>query len=58
LVPGGVFALWSDAGVDDEFVEVLRRSFASAEAHTVTFENVYTGRATASTIYVANTAND
>ncbi len=58
LVPGGVFALWSDAGVDDEFVEVLRGSFASAEAHTVTFENVYTGRPTASTIYVAITAND
>jgi spermidine synthase len=53
LVSGGVFGLWSDAGVDDEFVAVLRDSFASAEAHTVTFENVYTGRETASTIYVA-----
>lgn len=55
LVPGGVFALWSDAGVDDEFVEVLRESFASAVAHTVSFPNVYTGRETASTIYVAVT---
>jgi spermidine synthase len=56
LVPGGVFGLWSDAGVDDEFVELLRESFASAKAHTVTFDNVYTGRETASTIYVAITA--
>ena len=57
LVAGGVFGLWSDAGVDDEFMEVLRESFASAEAHTVTFENVYTGRETSSTIYVAITAS-
>ena len=53
LVPGGIFGLWSDAGVDDEFVELLGESFATAKAHTVTFENVYTGRETASTIYVA-----
>jgi spermidine synthase len=58
LVPGGVFGLWSDAGVDDEFVEVLLGSFASAAANTVTFENVYTGRETSSTIYVAIAAND
>ncbi len=56
LVPGGVFGLWSDAAVDDAFVEVLQDSFERAEAHTVTFPNLYTGRETSSTIYVAVTA--
>lgn len=53
LAVGGVFALWSDAGVDDEFVEVLEVVFESAVAHTVTFPNFYSGGESSSTIYVA-----
>lgn len=53
LVPGGVFGLWSDAGVDDDFVATLEEVFSDVEAHTVTFPNFYSGRDASSTIYVA-----
>jgi hypothetical protein len=48
-----VFGLWSDAGIDDDYLAVLRGAFETADAHTVTFPNFYSGRESSSTIYVA-----
>ncbi len=56
LLPGGVFALWSDDAPDDEFLQALGTVFASAQAHTVTFPNPLLERDSASTVYVARTA--
>lgn len=56
LRPGGAFALWSDVPPDQAFVEVLRAEFAAVEPHIVSFPNFYTGGESASTVYVANTA--
>lgn len=55
LHPGGVFALWSNDPPDAPFTTLLRATFATAEAHVVTFDNpLQDGRAT-NTIYVATT---
>ena len=56
LHPGGVFALWSDDPPDGPFLDVLRASFASADAHVVPFANPLTGGDSANTVYVARTA--
>ncbi|HEV7866288.1 MAG TPA: hypothetical protein VGO90_01300 [Chthoniobacteraceae bacterium] len=56
LEPDGVFALWSDDPPDDDFLETLRRVFAVAEAHVVTFFNPLLERESASTVYVARKA--
>ncbi len=53
LLPGGVFALWSDDPPDDEFVAVIEGVFESATAHIVSFPNHYTGGESACTVYVA-----
>jgi spermidine synthase len=53
LRPDGVFALWSNDPPDDAFVDDLRRTFATAEAHVVTFWNFLIDADTHSTIYVA-----
>ena len=53
LLPGGVFALWSDDPPDDEFLEKLGSVFATARAHVVTFANPVTESESASTVYVA-----
>jgi spermidine synthase len=49
----GVFALWSDDPPDEEFLDLLRDAFATAEAHVVTFDNFLTGGTSANTVYVA-----
>jgi spermidine synthase len=54
LREGGVFALWSDAPPDDEFLAVLEEVFAIAAAHVVSFPNFYTGGESANTVYVAS----
>ena len=54
LHPDGVFALWSDAPPDDEFLAVAAAVFATAEAHVVTFPNHHTGRDASNTVYVAS----
>ncbi|HEX8569428.1 MAG TPA: hypothetical protein VF699_05825, partial [Caulobacteraceae bacterium] len=51
--PGGVFAMWSDAGPEEAFLAALRTAFAGAEAQVVTFENPLQGRDASCTIYVA-----
>ncbi len=56
LLPGGVFAMWSNDTADDAFTQRLGSVFASARAHTVRFDNPYTGGDAACTIYVARTA--
>lgn len=53
LLPGGVFALWSDDPPEEGFTALLRQVFATAEAHVVPFANPLTGGTSANTVYVA-----
>ncbi|MEP7072066.1 MAG: spermidine synthase [Verrucomicrobiota bacterium] len=53
LLPGGVFALWSDAEPDEEFLEKLGSVFATVRAHVVTFDNPILESKSDSTVYVA-----
>lgn len=53
--PGGVFALWSDDNPDEPFMADLEKTFASASAEVVTFENPLQGDTSGSTVYVART---
>jgi spermidine synthase len=52
LRPGGVFALWSDDRPDEPFLAEMRAVFARTSAHTVSFDNPYTGATSANTVYV------
>jgi spermidine synthase len=56
LHPGGVLGLWSDDPPDEDFMVVLRRVFASAQAHVVDFANPLTGGRSSNTVYVATAA--
>ena len=56
LVPGGVFAMWSDAAPDAEFEAVLATVFAAVKAKVVNFANPLTGADSSCTIYVAKAA--
>lgn len=53
LHAGGIFAMWSDDPPDDEFLAHLAKTFATARAHIVTFENPLLEASSASTVYVA-----
>ncbi len=53
IVPGGVFALWSDDPPDPVFQAALAEVFVDPVAHVVTFANPLTGGEPASTVYVA-----
>lgn len=53
LVPGGVFALWSDDPPDADFGAVLAEVFATTEAHVVDFDNPLTRGTSSNTVYVA-----
>jgi spermidine synthase len=53
LLPGGVFALWSDDPPDAAFTAVLAEAFSRADAHVITFPNPLTGGESANTVYVA-----
>lgn len=53
LRDGGVFALWSNDPPDEEYLDLLRTVFASAEAHVVRFPSFLTGEDAANTVYVA-----
>lgn len=57
LVPGGVFAMWSDAKPDARFVASLEAAFVAVTADEVTFPNPYTNWDSACTIYVGQTAD-
>ena len=53
LVPGGVFAMWSDDPPDDGFSALLDSVFTDVEARTVWFDNPLTRYRSAATIYLA-----
>jgi spermidine synthase len=53
LLPGGVFALWSDDPPDEVFLKHLAEVFESPQAHVVKFPNPLLGGDSASTVYVA-----
>jgi hypothetical protein len=56
LLPGGVFALWSDDAPDEDFLGRLAEVFADSEAHVVRFPNPLLGNDSCSTVYVARRA--
>ena len=53
LLPGGVFALWSDDPPDQDFLAALQYVFTVAFAHVIEFPNPITGGASANTVYTA-----
>ncbi|MDG9720035.1 spermidine synthase [Streptomyces sp. DH24] len=56
LLPGGVFALWSNDPPDEQFTATLADAFATAEAHVVDFDNPLQGGTATNTVYVARTS--
>lgn len=55
LLPGGVFALWSNDPPDADFSAALDEVFASSAAHVVSFPNPLQDRDATNTVYVALT---
>ena len=53
LLPGGVFALWSDDAPDEDFLARLGTVFESAVAEVVKFPNPLLEKESQSTVYVA-----
>ena len=53
LLPGGVFALWSDDAPDENFLSHLAEVFDAPQAHVVKFPNPLLERESESTVYVA-----
>ena len=53
LLPGGVFALWSNDSPDERFQIALSEVFTYSETHVVKFSNPIQHREEASTVYVA-----
>lgn len=56
LLPGGVFALWSDDPPEETFMNALREVFPRTESHVVSFWNPLQERESRSTVYVAQKA--
>lgn len=56
LLPGGVFALWSNDPPDDDFTAALGQVFAVVDAHVVAFPNPVRGGESTNTVYVAASA--
>lgn len=53
LKDDGVFALWSNDPVDENFTRHLRSIFATANAHNIEFPNPYTNATSVNSVYVA-----
>jgi len=53
IIPGGVFALWSNDLPDDEFVSHLHKVFSDVEAEVVRFDNPYSGGESTNSVYLA-----
>ncbi len=53
LLPGGVFALWSDDPPDENFLSHLAEVFETSQAHVVKFPNPLLEKNSESTVYVA-----
>ena len=49
----GVFALWSNDPVDEQFTEHLESIFGAAKAHAIEFANPYTNSVSINSVYVA-----
>ena len=54
IVPGGVFALWSDDPPDESFMATMSQAFSTVSAEVVRFPNHYTGAESACTVYLAH----
>lgn len=54
LVPGGVFAMWSDDPPDEDFTATLASVFTDVQAQSVWFNNPLTRGRSAATIYLAS----
>jgi spermidine synthase len=52
LLPGGVFALWSNDPPDPAFERALAGAFATTSAHVVTFDNLRGDHDASNTVYV------
>jgi spermidine synthase len=55
LLPGGVFALWSNDPPDQDFLNVLSGVFTTANAEVIAFYNPLQDRDSTNTVYVART---
>ncbi|MEM6497430.1 MAG: spermidine synthase [Pseudomonadota bacterium] len=53
LLPGGIFALWSNSRPDDTFIKRLSNVFEAACAETVIFDNPYQSGQAVQTVYLA-----
>lgn len=53
LLPGGVFALWSNDPPDAAFTATLSGALGDTETHTVSFANPYQEQPATNTIYLA-----
>jgi len=53
LVPGGVFAMWSDDAPDSGFCSTLEEGFRDVRAEVVNFPNPIRGGESSGTVYVA-----
>lgn len=53
LLPGGIFALWSNNPPDESFLIRLERVFSSASAEPVTFDNPYQVTPATQSVYLA-----
>jgi spermidine synthase len=52
LIPGGVFALWSNDPPDEGFQSALAGAFAASDSHVVTFDNSFGDHTASNTIYI------
>ena len=53
ITPGGVFGLWSNDKLDEEFVTLLETVFCDTQAHIIHFPNPYSGGESINSVYVA-----
>ncbi|MBL1141570.1 MAG: spermidine synthase [Proteobacteria bacterium] len=58
ILPGGIFALWSNDPPDEEFMTLLNNVFHSSESHIVSFPNLYADKESSCTVYVAYKDNE
>jgi len=56
IIPGGVFALWSDELPDEAFTARLAEVFERVENHIIRFDNPYTLGESTNSVYVAHKA--
>ncbi|MBP7375400.1 MAG: hypothetical protein KA956_02860 [Pyrinomonadaceae bacterium] len=56
LKPNGVFALWSNDPVNDDFTSHLSSVFETAAAQNIEFPNPYSGSTSVNSVYVARSS--